>query len=64
MPAAHGVVRWRLIDLARWVFDEFAIAISQPHALAAQIARAQPGRKHLAVHAGKLAVQPGMLRGI
>lgn len=29
MPAAHGVVRWRLIDLARWVFDEFAIAISK-----------------------------------
>ena len=29
MPAAHGVVRWRLLDLARWVFDEFAIAISQ-----------------------------------
>jgi transposase len=28
VPAAHGVVRWRLIDLARWVFDEFAIAIS------------------------------------
>jgi hypothetical protein len=21
IPAAHGVVRWRLIDLAQWVFD-------------------------------------------
>ena len=29
IPAAHGVVRWRLIDLAQWVFDEFAIAISK-----------------------------------
>jgi len=29
IPAAHGVVRWRLIDLVQWVFDEFAIAISK-----------------------------------
>src|SRR5205085_11111508 len=29
IPAAHGVVRWRLIDLAQWVLDEFAIAISK-----------------------------------
>lgn len=29
LPAAHGVVRWRLIDLAQWVFDQFAIAISK-----------------------------------
>ena len=28
IPAAHGVVRWRLIDLAQWVFDHFAISIS------------------------------------
>ncbi len=28
VPAAHGIVRWRLVDLAQWVFDEFAIAIS------------------------------------
>jgi transposase len=28
-PAVHGVVRWRLIDLAQWVFDQFAISISQ-----------------------------------
>ena len=29
IPAAHGVVRWRLIDLARWVWDEFALSISK-----------------------------------
>lgn len=29
VPAAHGVVRWRLIDLAQWVWDEFAIRISK-----------------------------------
>lgn len=27
-PALDGVVRWRLIDLARWVHERFAIAIS------------------------------------
>jgi len=29
IAAAHGVVRWRLIDLAQWVFEAFAIAISK-----------------------------------
>jgi hypothetical protein len=27
IPAVHGVVRWRLIDLAQWVFEEFRISI-------------------------------------
>jgi transposase len=29
IPAIHGVVRWRLIDLAQWVFEEFGISISK-----------------------------------
>jgi transposase len=29
IPAVHGVVRWRLIDLAQWVLDEFGIAVSE-----------------------------------
>jgi transposase len=29
ISASHGVVRWRLIDLAQWVWDEFEIAISK-----------------------------------
>src|ERR1700757_3593075 len=29
IPAAHGVVRWRLIDLAQWVFEEFRITIAK-----------------------------------
>jgi transposase len=29
IPAVHGVVRWRLIDLVQWVWDEFHIAISK-----------------------------------
>ena len=28
IPAAHGVVRWRLIDLVQWIRDEFAMSIS------------------------------------
>lgn len=28
-PALYGVVRWRLIDLAQWVWDTFAIRISK-----------------------------------
>jgi transposase len=27
-PAVHGVVRWRLVDLAQWVWEEWRIAIS------------------------------------
>ncbi len=27
-PALHGVVRWRLVDLAQWVWDAFCIRIS------------------------------------
>jgi len=30
LPAVHGVVRWRLIDLMQWVFDEFSIRVSKP----------------------------------
>lgn len=29
IPAVHGVVRWRLIDLAQWLWDEFALSISK-----------------------------------
>src|SRR3984893_18340563 len=28
--ALHGVVRWRLIDLAQWLFEEFRVSISKP----------------------------------
>lgn len=29
IPAAHGVVRWRLVDLAQWVWDEFSVSITR-----------------------------------
>ena len=27
IPAVHGVVRWRLIDLVQWLHDEFAVSL-------------------------------------
>lgn len=29
IPAIHGVVRWRIIDLCQWVWDEFRISVSR-----------------------------------
>jgi transposase len=29
IPAIHGVVRWRLVDLIQWLWDEFRIPISK-----------------------------------
>ncbi len=29
IPAVHGVVRWRLIDLAQWIYDEYAISVTK-----------------------------------
>jgi len=29
IPAVHGVVRWRLVDLVQWVWDEFRITVSE-----------------------------------
>ena len=29
IPSVHGVVRWRLIDLAQWVWEEFGVVISK-----------------------------------
>jgi transposase len=28
-PAVHGVVRWRIVDLCRWVWQEFQIRVSR-----------------------------------
>ena len=29
IPAIHGVVRWRIIDLCQWIWDEFRISIAK-----------------------------------
>jgi transposase len=41
--AAHGVVRWRLADLAQWVWDEFSVSITR-HTLGREL-RAMGYRK-------------------
>ncbi len=29
IPAIHGVVRWRIIDLCQWMFDEYGVSIAK-----------------------------------
>ena len=29
IPAVHGVVRWRLKDLAQWLFEEYRVSLSE-----------------------------------
>ena len=29
IPAIHGVVRWRIIDLCQWLWDEFEVSVSE-----------------------------------
>jgi transposase len=43
IPAAHGVVRWRLCDLALWIYDEFQLSVTR-HTLGREL-RAMGYRK-------------------
>src|SRR6202046_4104931 len=29
IPAAHGVVRWRIVDLCQWVWEEFRVVVAK-----------------------------------
>ena len=29
IPSVHGVVRWRLVDLIQWLWEEFRVPISK-----------------------------------
>lgn len=29
IPAAHGVVRWRLVDLMQWLWEEFRVSVAK-----------------------------------
>jgi transposase len=29
IPAVHGVVRWRIIDLCQWIWDEYEVSVSK-----------------------------------
>ena len=40
IPAIHGVVRWRLIDLIQWVWEEFRLSIAKQTLLQADL---EPG---------------------
>jgi len=38
IPAAHGVVRWRLVDLCQWIWEEFRISLAK-HTLSRELLR-------------------------
>ena len=29
IPAVHGVVRWRIIDLCQWIFEQFRVVVAK-----------------------------------
>ena len=29
IPAIHGVVRWRIVDLCQWIFEEFRVVVAK-----------------------------------
>jgi hypothetical protein len=29
IPAAHGVVRWRIIDLCQWLWEDYEVTVSK-----------------------------------
>ncbi len=29
VPAAHGIVRWRLVDLGQWLWEEFRVSVAK-----------------------------------
>ena len=29
IPAVHGVVRWRIVDLCQWIFEEFRVVVAK-----------------------------------
>ena len=29
IPAVHGVVRWRIVDLGQWIFEEFRVVVAK-----------------------------------
>ena len=29
IPAVHGVVRWRIVDLCQWIFEEFRVVLAK-----------------------------------
>jgi transposase len=48
IPAVHGVVRWRLIDLVQWLYEEFTVSLDETTV----------GRELKAMGFGKLSARP------
>ena len=60
IPAVHSFVRWRLIDLAQWVFEEFRVSNLETnaqsraahHGLPQALGKAAPSRARRGSHCG------------
>jgi transposase len=67
-PAADGMVRWRLIDLARWIFEEYRISVTKQilsrelHAMGYRKLLARP--RHHVQDAAAVAAFKNVWRGI
>src|SRR5690242_95620 len=48
VPAMHGVVRWRIVDLCQWLWDEFRVSVSKQTL----------GRELRGMHYRKLSARP------
>ena len=68
ITAVHGVVRWRLIDLAQWIFEEFRITVAKQtlsrelRAMGYRKLSARP--RHYAKAASKLIDRPWRIMSI
>jgi len=56
VPAAHGVVRWRLVDLCQWIWEEFRISIAKQTLRPAEAIRHQAPVGH---HCRRRKTEPG-----
>jgi transposase len=36
LPAVHGVVRWRIVDLCQWIWEEFRVVVAKQTQLSAR----------------------------
>ena len=57
-PAVHGVVRWRLADLAQWLWEEFRVSLNED-TVGRELRRL--GYRKLSAHPRHHAQEPGSL---
>ena len=46
IPAVHGVIRWRIIDLCQWIWEEYQISVSK-QTLSRKLRALSPPRRNV-----------------